>query len=444
MLLSGFALLSYRGLRDAEIAKLDARLEVFAGKVQAEFEEEHDKEPLRVLEIFLAERKTDGSAGINMRFFDQEGKLILRDTLLALSSLNPIGEVLNGSTRNGFLQVGGENFRYFWSPVEVEERVRYVLQLAAPMKEVELTLRYWRLLFLVSIPLALLITALASSLITRIAFRPMRGMVETAKQISGTTLHQRLKLPDAQDEVRLLGETLNNMMGRIDAAFKSQKQFIADASHEIRTPLTVISNELEFAEKRATDKAVRESIQISLAEIDRLARMSEGMLLLARLDASPEVLRIKQTRLDELLIECVQLVRGIAAKKEIKIKVSIEEAIESSADSERLKSVFLNLLENAVKYSNPKSSVSAKLSLNKSLPRRALLVVEDHGSGIAASDIPHLFKRFYRAEEARSGAVGSGLGLAIAERVVRLHGGTISVQSEKGKGSVFTVELPCT
>ena len=166
------------------------------------------------------------------------------------------------------------------------------------------------------------------------------------------------------------------------------------------------------------------------------------MLLLARLDSSQEILNRKTIRLDELMVECVQRIRNLATNKNISIETTIEEAVEIRADPERLKSALLNLLDNAVKYSNHQSTIAVRLRSKGSSPHKALLVIEDHGCGIALQDIPKIFKRFYRAESARADVPGSGLGLAIAERVVMLHGGTISVQSEMGHGSVFTVELP--
>ena len=442
LLLGGFAILIYGGLRDAEIAKLDARLEVHAGKIQTEFEEEADEEAIPVPENFLALR-TDGLPEVRMRIIDREGAVFFQDSLLATSSTQPLLDGLTGAWKKSFLQLGNRDFRCLWAPVEFEGKTHYAQQLAAPMTEVEANLRYLRLLFMITIPLALLVTAFAASLITRIAFRPMSGMVETARQISANSLHTRLVLPDARDEVRALGDALNKMIERIDSAFKSQKQFIADASHEIRTPLSVISTELEFLERQISDPAIHESIQTSLAEIDRLARMAEGMLLLARLDSSQNILRLKPTRLDELLVECVQLMRPLASKKHIEINLSVEEAVEITADTEKIKSVILNLLDNAIRYSKPNCFVDAKLIFNHSQQKKVCIVVEDRGSGIAVSDIPNIFKRFYRGDTARAETPGSGLGLAIAEQIITLHNGSISVRSEEGKGSVFTVELPC-
>ncbi len=442
-LLAGFAILIYRGLRDAEIAKLDARLEVHAGKIQTEFEEEADEGAIPVADNFLS-LKTDGLAEVKIRIINQEDKIFFQDSLLATSSLQPLHDGLTGVSEKSFLRLRDENFRCLSAPIEFEGKIHYAQQIVAPMTEVEANLRYLRLLFIIIIPLALLLTAFSASLITRLAFRPMSGMVETARQISGSNLHTRLVLPDAQDEVRALGDALNKMIERIDSAFKSQKQFIADASHEIRTPLSIISTELEFVERQITDPTIRDSIQTSLAEIDRLARMAEGMLLLARLDSSQDVLRLKPTRLDELLVESVQMMRTLAAKKHIEINLSIEEAVEITADTEKLKSVILNLLDNSIRYSKPNSMVDAKLMFNHFFPKRVLVIIEDRGYGIAASDIPNIFKRFYRGETARAETSGSGLGLAIAEEIIALHNGSISVQSEEGKGSVFTAELPCS
>lgn len=442
LLLAGFAMLVYKNVSIAEIAKLDDRLEVQGEKVQAEFEEEHGKDPAQVIEIFLSE-EPKGMEGITMQLFDKEGRALLKDSLLCSLPSDPLRTTLKGSPQKGFLKLHNEDYRYLWTPVSDEGKILYALQLATPMTQVEANLRSLRLLFFVTIPLALLVTALAALFITRIAFRPMHSMVETSKRISADNLETRLELPGAHDEVRLLGETLNGMMERIDAAFKSQKKFIADASHELRTPLSVISNELEFAEKRTTDPTMLESIHTSLSEIDRLAATAEKMLLLARLDSSREILKLKTIRFDELMVECVQRIRNLATKKSISIETTIEEAVEIRADGEKLKSALVNILDNAIKYSTPQSTVGVRLCSQKTIPKKVHLVIEDHGCGIAPSDLPKIFMRFYRAESARADVSGSGLGLAIAERVVMLHGGTIAVQSEVGHGSAFTVELPC-
>ena len=155
-----------------------------------------------------------------------------------------------------------------------------------------------------------------------------------------------------------------------------------------------------------------------------------------------EAVNLQPTRLDELMVECVQRVRSLAAKKNISIETTIEEPLEINADAEKLKSALTNLLDNAIKYSNPDSSVAVRLLSKKSLHAKIQLIVEDHGWQIAPEDLPNIFRRFFRAESARADIPGSGLGLAIAERIAALHGGTIKVKSELGHGSLFMLELP--
>jgi len=271
----------------------------------------------------------------------------------------------------------------------------------------------------------------------------MSKMVETAKQISARNLDERLVLPRTRDEVRLLGEALNDMVVRIDEAFKSQRQFVAEASHEMRTPLTIIYSELEYARRYIKGPEAAQSIDVSLSEIDRLARMADRLLLLAKLDASQLVLHMQSIRLDELLVESIQLVSVLASKKDIDIVLHIEKAVELQADKERLKAVLLNLLDNAIKYSPPNSKVSVSLSAGSRTPGVVRIVIKDSGPGISQAELPHIFKRFYRVSSARAeSTTRSGLGLAIAKHLVELHGGSISVISKMGEGTSFIVDLP--
>ena len=186
----------------------------------------------------------------------------------------------------------------------------------------------------------------------------------------------------------------------------------------------------------------RSSIRASIAETDRLAKLANGLLLLARIDASQLKLTAEGFRLDELLADCAQLIHSIAAKKDVDIRVNIGEPLEIVGDREKLKSVFLNLFENAVKYSGKGMAIAVTLGRKEGDAGTAVVTVEDHGAGIPKAALPHIFKRFYRVDSSRSEGEGHGLGLAIVERLVGLHGGNVSVKSEAGAGSTFTVELP--
>lgn len=441
LMLTLFALVIYQGTKEAETAKVDARLETQAAKIADEFEEDADEGRVLDMEAILSPG-SGALSGVKVQMFDSSGRVIMADSVLSQYPAGAWQRALTGERYFEVLEGRGEPYRSLWIRPASFRRPSSVIEIALPMTELEESLSHLRLLFIITIPLALFLTALAASFITRLAFRPMMGMVETAKTITAKNLHERLAIPRAKDEVRLLGETLNRMIGRIDAAFNSQKQFIADASHEIRTPLTVICSELEYALGRMSDPSLKDSLATSLSEIDRLTKLADDLLLLAKLDADQLQLAMGPVRLDELLTECVQRVGSLAQKKQIQIRITIEDVAEVRADREKMKSIILNLLDNAVKYSPANSVVTASLALKAPGGDRVLLAVADQGPGVPAEAIPEIFKRFYRVDPSRTGSGGSGLGLAIVERLVDLHGGSVSVRSSPGRGSTFIVELP--
>ena len=242
-------------------------------------------------------------------------------------------------------------------------------------------------------------------------------------------------------EIRLLGETLNEMMERINKAFESQRQFTANASHEIKTPLTVIQSELEIAERKSDNEEVNKGIRAVLSEIESLTALTNSLLTLARLDSMQLKLNKEIIRIDELLVESVQFMKQPAAAKKINLNLSISESCEINADKEKMKSVFINLLDNAIKYSPAGSTV--KIGLHKK-GNYVTAFVSDEGPGMPQNTINQIFNRFYRSDETRGKISGSGLGLSIVHEFVEMHGGRIEVFSEPGKGARFEVILPAS
>jgi signal transduction histidine kinase len=442
LLVAGFAMVIYESVWDAEIAKLDARLESQADKLQTELEEYYLQPGFPNLSE-LDSITTDGLKGAKIRLLTLEKNVVFSDPGFELDTRMKWNSGPSTVIQKGTAKWDHHKYRVLQWPVEVENRIQYVLQVATPMHDAEETMERLRLLFLIAIPGSLLLAGCAAYFITRLAFKPIMNMVATAEQISAVSLDARLELPAANDEVRLLGKALNEMIERIDKTVKGQRQFIADASHELRTPLTIIRSELESAARAARNSSVKGSLSTSLAELDRLSLMIGDLLTLAKLDAANVKLINAPVRLDELVVECVQAARGIAKKKDVKLKVFIEEAVEISGDHEKLKSVIFNLLDNAIKYSGRKRAVTVSLVPGQTTGM-ASVIINDHGMGIPESEQEKIFGRFYRGAQPRSSTDGSGLGLAIAQRFVELHGGRISLTSSAGKGSTFTVELPLT
>ncbi|MFI5253078.1 MAG: sensor histidine kinase [Bacteroidota bacterium] len=441
VILGLFAFYIYENYKEAELATIDARLESYAARLSTILEESGD-EPGSPDPKILIGNYSKNFPGIRIQLSDRSGNILAGDG--SISGKTALARERSFIENRHFEDIiAGEGaYRSIWVPVDVNDRDVSTLQIASPLSEYENNLFQLRIIFFIIIPCGLLSMAIAAHFITGYAFRPMLGMVETAKTITGSNLHRRLTLPRAHDEVRTLGETLNDMIERIRASFDSQKQFIADASHEIRTPLTVMCSELEYAAQHTSEASVKECLQTSLAEIDRLTKLADGLLMLAKLDSSQLTLTKQIFRLDELLIECIQFVSPMAEKKKIRIRINLEEPVEIFADREKIKSIIFNLLDNAIKYSCPDTVVTASLSPINIENKSATLSIADEGVGIPENAIPNIFKRFYRVDSSRTENPGSGLGLAIVDRLVALHEGKISVQSKVGEGSAFSIFLP--
>jgi two-component system, OmpR family, sensor kinase len=438
-LLVVFCAVIYHSTRHANFKKFDDRLTNFAMTLQVEIEEQsNDEDWLDVEE--LQKIPAEGLVNAHVRLIDPQGNVLLDTPFWQAYSSKRWKSALSGTPVFETIAIKGEQYRFLIWPVEAKKGALYALQTAASMREVNADLNHLFVLFLFLIPIALLFTGLAAYLISKAAFRPILKMAAGARSISLTNLKTRVDLPKAKDEVRLLGETLNQMIARIEAAYSSQKQFIASASHELRTPLTIMQAELELAEKKWPDPVAAANISTALAEINSLSQLTRSLLLLSQVDAVQLQLDKQPFRLDELLIECIQAMKTAAAKKNIQLELTIAEAVELVADREKLKSVCLNLIDNAVKYAKKNGTVT--ITLDPIDHNVARFSVQDAGPGIPPQDLPFIFDRFFRSTETRAAVTGSGLGLAIVKELVMLHQGTVSTRNLPDGGALFEVTLP--
>jgi len=435
--LAAFAFVVYRETRSAETVKLDAVINMRMEALQDAVERAHlhGRAPGADLDSAV---HSPALKQPRFRVVGPNGACVAGDSALPQLDADAFDRVMHGSWLHLTVLVDKKEYRCVWAPMDVQQRILYAAQIVAPPTDMEAHLRQQLILFAILIPALLAFTAVAAYLITRESLGRVRSMVETARSVSAGTLDRRLPVPQPHDEIRDLALTLNAMMERIDGAFNAQRRFVADAAHALRTPLTIIHGELEFAEGRIDGEA-KDAIVAAREEAESLARLGNQLLSLARLDAGVAAAST-QIRLDELVVDCVQRMGRYAAARQIDVQVRIDEPIELAGDSDRLREMVRNLLDNAIKYSPPKSCVEIGLCRHNSL--RARISVHDAGPGIAADDLPRVFDRFYRSEHLRSRESGCGLGLAIVNQVARLHGGSASVESAPGTGSTFTVELP--
>ncbi len=269
---------------------------------------------------------------------------------------------------------------------------------------------------------------------------PISRISAAASNISATNLSQRIDVTRTENELGKLARILNVTFERLEASFLRQTQFTADASHELRTPLAVVMSHCELALRKERSPAdYRSLFETSLKASRRMRAVVEGLLTLARADASAVNLELEPVSLDEVVEESVAMLRPLATPTNVSIDLDTEPIL-ILGDRERLRELLTNLVTNAIRYNQAGGAVFVKLRAEANV---ALLTVADTGVGIPEKDCPHIFERFYRVDPVRSRELGgSGLGLAISKWIVEAHGGTISFTSQEGVGTSFTVCLP--
>lgn len=271
------------------------------------------------------------------------------------------------------------------------------------------------------------------------SLQPISEISATAAKISSGDLSQRINVAEAESELGQLAAVLNSTFARLETAFAQQKQFASDAAHELRTPVTVILTQTQMALTREREAAsYRQTVEACQRAAQRMRKLIESLLELARFDAGQEVLKRVPFDLTGSVAESIEMVQPLANEKRVKLSSRLE-PLEMNGDSERISQVVTNLLTNAIQYNQPDGEVRVKLNSENGL---AVLEIFNTGKGISAEDRPRVFERFYRADKSRTGAGNSGLGLAICKAIVEGHGGIIEVSSELNIGTTFTVRLP--
>lgn len=277
------------------------------------------------------------------------------------------------------------------------------------------------------------------------ALEPVDRMITEVREITdGRSLHRRLALPMARDEVSRLAETLNQMMTRLERSFAALRRFTADASHELKTPLTVVRAGVERAITRpGMPQEALAPLEETLQQVNRMTELMDSLLTLARADEGRAELHREPVDLREIIEEAGETGELLAEHAGVGIDIRLPpQPLVVPVDRSRMRQLALNLIENAVKYTPRGGQVSVELAGDNG---RAVFTVADTGIGIAPGDLPHVFDRFWRADSARtrtSARAGTGLGLAICKWIAEAHGGTIDVQSRPGRGTTFTVGLP--
>lgn len=331
--------------------------------------------------------------------------------------------------------------RLLTKPVIKGGRVISLVQVGMSLESLYVSRRRFVLIMVIVLPLGLLLAGSGGWLLARRALAPVDGMTEAARRISAEHLAERLETTGAGDELDRLATTLNAMLGRLDDAFRQIRQFSADASHELQTPLTILKGELEVALRTPrSPEMYQRHLRSALEEVDRIAGLVDGLLLLARADAG--VLRMDRRPLDlaQVVREVYEQAKVLAESQSVGLGLGAVDSVVVLGDHDRLRRLILNLVDNGIKYTPAGGRVTMALQRRETW---ASLEVSDTGIGIPLKEQAQVFQPFYRSAKAREQCrVGSGLGLCIAQSIAEAHGGRIRVDSTLEQGSTFTVLLP--
>jgi heavy metal sensor kinase len=336
---------------------------------------------------------------------------------------------------------GPRSILVFTYPFRASDGKPYVIETGNTYTRTRQTLRDLSWMFAWIFPLALVLAVAGGWLAIGRALRPVREISRNAERISWQKRHERLPVPLTGDELEHLSRTLNSMLDRLEDAFQRINRFSADVSHELRTPLTIIRGELESIVRQVPcPPQVLDGLGSSLEEVERLTRIVDHLLVLCRLDSGDEATPTELVNFGQLARDTADQMRLLFVEKDLHLALQTAPDVMVSGVPVRLRQVVVNLLDNAIKYSNPGGDIVLRVAAEGDL---AVLEVADNGCGISADHLPHLFERFYRADRARSRTSGGvGLGLSIVKAIAASHDGQVKVDSVEGSGTRFRFEIP--
>jgi two-component system, OmpR family, sensor kinase len=396
-----------------------------------------------------------------------DGRTLPEQPLSAPPNNSLIGRALSGQEGLYYsTNVSGQHTLVLLIPLRVSgpaATISGVLQLSTRLDLVDEVLGRQQLLIIVGVLITLVLGTVGGLWLTGSGLAPLRLMIVTSKRIAGGDLRQRVNLPHRHDEIGQLAASFDEMVGRLEEAFALQRQFIADASHELRTPLTALAGSLDVLLLAPEDdpEVSRRMLTGMRRELARLTRLVADLLTLNRLDAH-QGLHLQAVDLAALAREVAEQIKPLAGERGMEIEVEGDTHVQGDAD--RLKQVLLNLLDNAIRYTDAeKGAIRVQI---RQVGENVRLTVSDNGGGIPPEAHPHLFERFFRVDKARArdsfggresskpgpagrrgagagSGGGSGLGLAIVKAIVDAHHGTIApVKSDSGQGSRFELTIP--
>ncbi len=438
-----FSAMTYFILVNALNKDIDERLiEMSRNFSVALMAEQEDEKGGPVSEKAIAEAVNE------MRFRDYQFLISTQDRRVIASTFEVAvdAKCIGGEGEFRVCEIGGASFRVYESPLENGPNKYRLIAFHSLREQIALKQRVTGI-FLIGVPLTLFLAGFGGYFLARKSLAPVVEMGRQASQIGAGNLNERISIKNKNDELGDLARVFNDLLARLDASFEQQRRFMADASHELRTPLAIVRGEAEVAlsKEDRTNADYRESLNILHDESKRLTKVVEDLFTLARADAGQFHSHFAPVYLDEIVGDAVRSMRVLADQRRVEIGFTSETEMPFSGDESLLRRLFLNLLDNAVKYSRPGGKVSV---VCRSTDAQFQIDVTDEGIGIPDEEQSKIFKRFYRVDKARSrvdetATSGAGLGLSISRWIAEIHGGDIALVSSTESGSLFSLSFPC-
>jgi len=428
-----------------ETEKLDA---LKAGIKQDVFSKINNINFVRITQRWVKEKSNDPKLmDIIVQIFDTGGNNI------ASSKNIPSMMVLSEETQRFVLKGNGHfdnlnielpdkktlSLRAITTPVIENGKIAYIVQVTSPLTQVAAALNRLRFILSLLLPAAIFLTGVVGLFLAEFTLKPLKKIIKTVRQITAENLKLRVDLPDTKDEIKRLADTFNDMLEKLDKSFTYQQQFIHDISHELRTPLTILKGELEVTLKKVrSQKEYESTLHSSLEEMNKISRIIENLLMLARFDNKDVFLEIKPLDLNQLIQNILDDIKILSGQKGIQMNFFPEESIILEADESQLRRAILNILDNAIKYTTANGKVFVSLKKENNAEE---IKISDTGIGIAKENLPFIFDRFYRVDKSRN-TNGFGLGLSITKSIIEAHRGKIEVESQLNQGTTFIISLP--
>ncbi|MGC9325831.1 MAG: ATP-binding protein [Desulfomonilia bacterium] len=399
---------------------------------------------VQIKKEILLEVESEDQSEIFFRLFSEDGSILISSDMkqwgeIGISYDNVRTVVESTKPLIETIEVPGReyNARTVYSVIGPSA----VLQIGQSLEQNEEYLKIFKkLIFLLVLPV-FACAALLGWFMAKKALAGVDEVTQIASEISEGGYNKRVKVTEGSIEIHRLANTFNRMVDRLQVVIKEMREMTDNIAHDMRSPLARIRGSAEMILMGKNSKQDFEEMAIStIEECDNLISMINTMLDIAETEAGVREMKLEPVEMSRLVLDACELYRAVAQEKNITLNTITSNTMYFQGDKAMLKRMIVNLLDNAIKYTPSNGNV---LVLAERLDETLFIRFEDAGIGIPASDLPKIFNRFYRCDRSRSRS-GIGLGLSLTKAIAEAHGGSISVESIQGEGSVFTIQLPCS